>query len=80
MPCARRIPALAYTVDEELSPYNERSNWCETFDPLHAALYFYGCVPIVCAYGLVYQMRKVRKQMNEYRMQVNSNRVVVVIL
>lgn len=63
-------PLLVYSIDDALSRFNERRNWCEVYDPVDTAMYILGCVPIAGAFVLVYQMRKVRKQMNEYRLQV----------
>lgn len=66
----RSAPPLAYTIDDKLSRFNERRNWCEIYNPIDAAMYVLGSVPIAAAFLLVYQMRKVRKQMNEYHLQV----------
>lgn len=66
----RRTPLVAYSIDEKLSRFNERRNWCEVYDPVDIAMHMVGAVPIAGAFVLVYQMRKVRKQMNEYRLQV----------
>ncbi|CAM9874054.1 unnamed protein product, partial [Scytosiphon promiscuus] len=63
-------PLVAYSIDDQLSRFNERRNWCEIYGPIDAAMYVLGSVPIAAAFILVYQMRKVRKQMNEYRLQV----------
>eukprot|EP00903_Cladosiphon_okamuranus_P011466 g10800.t1 len=63
-------PLLVFSIDDQLSRYNERRNWCEVYDPVDTAMYILGCVPIAGAFVLVYQLRKVRKQMNEYRLQV----------
>ena len=63
---------IVYSIDDNLSLFNERTNWCEVYEPVDTALYVYGCVPVVCAFFLVFQMRKVRKQMNEYRLQVRN--------
>eukprot|EP00752_Nemacystus_decipiens_P018693 g16757.t1 len=72
-------PLLVYSIDDQLSRYNERRNWCEVYDPVDTAMYILGCVPIAAAFVLVYQMRKVRKQMNEYRLQVFQLAFVLVI-
>lgn len=65
-----RTPLLVYSINDHLTRFNERRNWCEVYDPVDTAMYILGCVPIAGAFVLVYQMRKVRKQMNEYKLQV----------
>ncbi|CAM9630381.1 unnamed protein product [Ectocarpus sp. 6 AP-2014] len=64
------IPAVAYTIDDHLSRFNEVRNWCEIYRPIDTFTYILGSSLIAGAFVLVYQMRKVRKQMNEYRLQV----------
>ncbi|CAN0569977.1 unnamed protein product, partial [Ectocarpus sp. 12 AP-2014] len=63
------IPALAYTIDDHLSRFNEVRNWCEIYRPIDTFTYILGSSLIAGAFVLVYQMRKVRKQMNEYHLQ-----------
>ena len=60
---------MAYSINPELAPFNERGNWCEINAPIDTILYVYGCVPIFGALCLSYQMRRVRKQMNFFRLQ-----------
>eukprot|EP00903_Cladosiphon_okamuranus_P012393 g11615.t1 len=64
------LPVIAYSIKPELAEFNERGNWCDINRPIDTALYVYGCVPIIGAFFLSFQMRKVRKQMNFFRMQV----------
>ncbi|CAN0158874.1 unnamed protein product, partial [Scytosiphon promiscuus] len=64
------IPVVAYSIRPELAEFNERGNWCDINLPINTALYVYGCVPIIGAFCLSFQMRHVRKQMNFFRMQV----------
>lgn len=66
------IPVVAYSIEPDLAGFNERGNWCDINTAIDTALYIYGCVPIFGAFCLSYQMRKVRKQMNFFRMQVRS--------
>lgn len=69
--CAfKSIPVFAYSIDEELAGFNERGNWCEVYNPIDTALYIYGSATILGALLLVFQMRKVREQLNEHRLQV----------
>ncbi len=63
---------IAYSIKPELTGFNERGNWCEINVAIDTALYVYGCVPILGALCLSFQMRRVRKQMNEFRMQVRT--------
>lgn len=67
---ASRVPVIAYSIKPELTHFNERGNWCEINVAIDTALYVYGCVPILGALCLSFQMRRVRKQMNFFRMQV----------
>ncbi|CAM9833165.1 unnamed protein product [Ectocarpus fasciculatus] len=64
------IPAVVYTIDKDMAPFNETRNWCEVYQPVDTFAYSLGSLLIVGAFVLVYQMRKVRKQMNEYHLQV----------
>lgn len=64
------LPVVAYSIAPDLAGFNERGNWCDINVPIDTTLYVYGCVPIIGAFGLSFQMRKVRKQMNFFRMQV----------
>ncbi|CAN0189228.1 unnamed protein product [Ectocarpus sp. 12 AP-2014] len=64
------VPVVAYSVKPSLSEFNELGNWCDINVAIDTALYVYGCVPIIGAFFLSFQMRRVRKQMNFYRMQV----------
>lgn len=61
---------IAYSIKPELAGFYERGNWCNINEPIDMALYVYGCVPIIGALCLSFQMRRVRKQMNFFRMQV----------
>lgn len=63
------LPAVAYSINPELAPFNERGNWCAINEPIDQTLYVYGVVPIFGALCLSYQMRRVRKQMNFFRLQ-----------
>ncbi|CAM9378969.1 unnamed protein product [Ectocarpus sp. 4 AP-2014] len=64
------VPVVAYSIKPSLSEFNEVGNWCDINVAIDTALYVYGCVPIIGAFFLSFQMRRVRKQMNFYRMQV----------
>ncbi|CAM9822251.1 unnamed protein product [Ectocarpus fasciculatus] len=64
------LPAVVYTADEDLTPFNETRNWCESYRPVEYFTYVLDGLLIAGAFVLVYQMRKVRKQMNEYHLQV----------
>ncbi|CAM9997668.1 unnamed protein product, partial [Ectocarpus sp. 12 AP-2014] len=64
------FPAVVYTADEDLAPFNETRNWCESYRPVQSFTYVLDGLLISGAFVLVYQMRKVRKQMNEYHLQV----------
>ena len=72
IPPLNSIPMFAYTVKPSLAKFNERGNWCDINIAIDTILYIYGCVPIFGAFFLSYQMRKVRKQMNFFRMQVGQ--------
>ncbi|CAM9506950.1 unnamed protein product [Discosporangium mesarthrocarpum] len=63
-------PVIAYAIRPSLAPFDELGNWCEINVPIDVFLYVYGTVCIAVAYVMVFQMRRVRRQMNEYRMQV----------
>lgn len=63
---------IAYSIDPDLAGFNERGNWCDINVPIDTALYVYGSVPIIGALCLSFQMRRVRKQMNFFRLQVSQ--------
>ncbi|CAN0043469.1 unnamed protein product [Choristocarpus tenellus] len=64
------IPVFAYTLEPNLASFDYSGNWCDINVPIDVALYVYGTASIAVAYCLAYQMRHVRRQMNEYMMQV----------
>ncbi|CAM9634125.1 unnamed protein product [Ectocarpus sp. 6 AP-2014] len=64
------VPVVAYSIKPSLSEFNELGNWCDINVAIDTALYVYGGVPIIGAFFLSFQMRRVRKQMNFFRMQV----------
>ncbi|CAM9494903.1 unnamed protein product, partial [Ascophyllum nodosum] len=64
------LPVVVYTMRPSLAEFNERGNWCDINRGVDITLYIYGCAPILGAFFLSYQMRRVRKQMNFFRMQV----------
>ncbi|CAM9985103.1 unnamed protein product, partial [Ectocarpus fasciculatus] len=73
------IPAVAYVIDDHLARFNEVRNWCEIYRPIDTFTYILGSSLIAGAFVLVYQMRKVRQQMNEYRLQVFQLAFLLVI-